>query len=227
MSAARLEEHIRYLASDRLAGRGTGTPGYDSAAHYVAKHFAMLGLDSAGTEGYFQPVPLRRARAVEGSGLVLIGKAGRRALVPYRDYVPFPNLLAPRSEVTAPLVFAGFGVTAPERGYDDYREVDAKGKIVVLLTGAPPPFRRPSGRTTPTVGRSGRTRSAGARSASWWSEPATRRSPGTGWCGSLAAARCAGSIGTARPPTSGRPSGAPECFRTARRRNSSKARRSR
>ena len=140
VSAARIEEHIRYLASDRLAGRGTGTPGYDSAAHYVAKHFAILGLDSAGTEGYFQPVPLRRARAVEGSGLVLAGRAGPRALAPYRDYVPFPNLVAPRSEVTAPLVFVGFGVTAPERGYDDYRDVDAKGKIVVLLTGAPAAF---------------------------------------------------------------------------------------
>jgi hypothetical protein len=140
VSAARLEEHIRYLASDRLAGRGTGTPGYDSAASYVAKHFTALGLDSAGTEGYFQPVPLRRARAVEGSSLVLAGKAGRRALAPYREYVPYPNLVAPRSEVTAPLVFVGFGVTAPERGYDDYREVDAKGKIVVLLTGAPTSF---------------------------------------------------------------------------------------
>jgi hypothetical protein len=140
VSPARLGEHIRYLASDRLAGRGTGTAGYDSAARYVAKHFATLGLDSAGTEGYFQPVPLRRARAVEGSSLVLVGRAGRRTLAPYRDYVPYPDLVAPRSEVTAPLLFVGFGVTAPERGYDDYRRVDAKGKIVVLLTGAPASF---------------------------------------------------------------------------------------
>jgi Peptidase family M28/PA domain len=140
VSPARLEEHIRYLASDRLAGRGTGTPGYDSAAQYVAKHFAALGLDSAGTEGYFQPVPFRRALAVARSSLVLIGRSGRRALTPYEDYVPGPNFLAPRAEVTAPLVFAGFGATAPDRGYDDYRGVDAKGKIVVLLTGGPPSF---------------------------------------------------------------------------------------
>lgn len=62
VSTARLEEHIRYLASDRLAGRGPGTAGYDSAAAYVVKHFAALGLDSAGTEGYFQPVSFRRPR---------------------------------------------------------------------------------------------------------------------------------------------------------------------
>jgi hypothetical protein len=140
VSPARLEEHIRYLASDRLAGRGTGTPGYDTAAQYVAKHFAALGLDSAGTVGYFQPVPFRRALAVVGSSLVLIGRSGRRALTPYEDYVPGPNFVAPRTEVTAPLVFVGFGATAPDRGYDDYRGVDAKGKIVVLLTGGPPSF---------------------------------------------------------------------------------------
>ena len=80
VSPARLEEHIRYLASDRLLGRGTGTPGYDSAARYVAERFAGAGLDSAGTEGYFQPVPLLRARAVEGSSLILAGKSGRRGL---------------------------------------------------------------------------------------------------------------------------------------------------
>jgi Peptidase family M28 len=140
VSADRLEEHIRYLASDRLAGRGTGTPGYDSAAQYVAQHYASLGLDSAGTEGYFQPVPFLHARATDQSSLVLIGRSGRRALVPYREYVPAPNFFEAQAEVTAPIVFVGFGITAPERGYDDYRGVDAKGKIVVFLTGGPSSF---------------------------------------------------------------------------------------
>jgi Peptidase family M28/PA domain len=140
VSPARLGEHIRYLASDQLAGRGTGTAGYDSAGRYVAKHFAALRLDSAGTEGYFQPVPLLRSRAIEGSSLVLVGRSGRRVLTPYRDYVPLPYFVARRAEVMGPLVFAGFGVTAPDQGYDDYRAVDPKGKIVVLLTGAPSSF---------------------------------------------------------------------------------------
>jgi Zn-dependent M28 family amino/carboxypeptidase len=140
VSPARLEEHIRHLASDRLGGRGTGSPGYDSAARYVADHFAALGLEPAGTKGYFQPVPFRRARSVEGSGIVLLGKSGRRALTPYRHYIPLANFFSPRVEVTAPLVFAGFGVSAPERSHDDYRELDVKGKLVVLLTGAPASF---------------------------------------------------------------------------------------
>jgi Zn-dependent M28 family amino/carboxypeptidase len=77
---------------------------------------------------------------VEGSSLILVGKSGRRGLIPYRDYVPSPDYLRRTVEVTAPLVLAGFGVTAPDRGYDDYRAVDPKGKIVVLLTGAPSSF---------------------------------------------------------------------------------------
>lgn len=140
IQASGIEEHIQYLASDQLTGRGPGTPGYDSAASYVVRHYAGLGLDSAGTEGYLQPVPLRHARATEGSSLVLTGRSGRRSLTPYSDYAPVPNFFAPRVEVTAPLVFAGFGVTAPDRDYDDYRGVDAKGKIVVLLSGGPPSF---------------------------------------------------------------------------------------
>ena len=140
VSAARLEEHIRYLASDRLAGRGTGTPGYDSAARYVAKHFAALGLDTAGTEGYYQPVPLRRARAVEGSSLVLTGKAGRRALAPYRDYVPFPSQVAPRSEVTAPARVRRLRRDRAGARLRRLRWRGCQGKIVVLLTGAPAAF---------------------------------------------------------------------------------------
>ena len=166
VSAARLEEHIRYLASDRLAGRGTGTPGYDSAARYVAKQFAALGLDSAGTKGYFQPVPLRHARAVEGSSLVLTGRPDAARSRPTGTTCPSPTCVAPRSEVTAPLVFAGFGVTAPERGYDDYRERGRQGE------DRRPAHRRPrllspgrAGALRQTAGRSGRTRSAGARSA--------------------------------------------------------------
>lgn len=139
ISPAALEAHVRFLGADSLEGRGTGTPGYDKAARYVAARFADLGLDPAGTNRYLQPVPFRRGRTVESS-LVLEGPSGRRELTPGRDYIASPNLLLARSEVTAPLVFAGFGVTAPDRSYDDYRSIDARGKIVVLLTGAPGSF---------------------------------------------------------------------------------------
>lgn len=139
VTAAALETHIRVLGADSLEGRGTGTRGFDKAARYVAGHFAQLGLEPAGTDRYLQAVPLRRARVVEAS-LVLAGPSGRRELARDRDYIAVPNLLHTRSEVTAPLVLAGFGVTAPDHAYDDYRDIDARGKIVVLLTGAPASF---------------------------------------------------------------------------------------
>lgn len=135
-----LGAHLRFLAHDSLEGRGTGTAGYDRAAEYVAACFRVLGLEPAGTDGYLQPVPFRRARTVQGTALVLEGPSGRRELVIEEDYLPAPDLLRERSEITAPLVLAGFGVTAPSRKYDDYRKVDAQGKIVVLLTGAPASF---------------------------------------------------------------------------------------
>jgi hypothetical protein len=140
VSPAALKSHIRFLAGDSLEGRGTGTAGYDLAARYVAECFSEFGLKPAGTQGYMQQVPLRQARTVEGSSLVIEGPKGRRRLVAERDYVPVPDLLRKEVEVTAPVVLAGFGVTAPDRTYDDYRKVDARGKIVVLLTGAPPSF---------------------------------------------------------------------------------------
>lgn len=140
VSPTALEAHIRFLADDSLQGRGTGTPGYDVAARYVAGCFSELGLKPAGTRGYMQPVTFRQARIIEGSTLALEGISGRRELIPDSDYIAVPDLLRPEVEVTAPVVLAGFGVTAPDRGYDDYRTVDARGKIVVLLTGAPGSF---------------------------------------------------------------------------------------
>jgi hypothetical protein len=133
-----LEAHLRFLADDSLQGRGTGTRGYDIAARYVADCYADLGLRPAGTQGYMQPVPLRSGRPAEGSTLVFRGPAEARELIVGRDYMPLPDMLREKVEVTGPVLFAGFGATSPELAYDDYRGVDARGKIVVLLFGGPP-----------------------------------------------------------------------------------------
>ena len=139
VSPAALGAHIRVLAHDSMEGRGTGTPGYDRAARYVAAQFEQLGLEPAGTEGYLQPVRLRHARTGHGS-LVLDGPAGRRTLVRDADFIAIPDPVRATTEVSAPLVVAGFGVTAPGRSYDDYQGIDARGKIVVLTSGAPASF---------------------------------------------------------------------------------------
>jgi hypothetical protein len=135
-----LEAHLRFLADDSLQGRGTGTRGYDIAARYVADCYSDLGLRPAGTRGYMQPVPLRSGRPVQGSSLIFRGAAGDHELLVGRDYMPLSDMLRQEVEVTGPVLFAGFGATSPERAYDDYRGVDARGKIVVLLFGGPASF---------------------------------------------------------------------------------------
>jgi hypothetical protein len=138
VSPKALEAHIRFLADDSLMGRGTGSHGYDVAAGYVAACYAALGLTPAGTRGFLQPVPLRSARPVEGSSFVIRRSDGTHELRSGPDYVSLSDLSRQQEEVTASVVFAGFGVTALERGYDDYRAIDARGKIVLVLFGGPP-----------------------------------------------------------------------------------------
>src|SRR5437660_6442526 len=124
--------HIRFLASDTLEGRETGTRGYEVAAQYVRAQFAAAGLDV--TE---QPVSLRGARVDESaSSLAIDGKP----LVNRKDCLIGPDFGRATVDVSAPVVLAGFGVSAPELNYDDYRGVDAHGKIVLLISGAPKTF---------------------------------------------------------------------------------------
>jgi Zn-dependent M28 family amino/carboxypeptidase len=136
-----IRAHMRFLSDDLLEGRRTATRGYDLAAKYVAAGFEALGLEPAGTGGgYFQPVPLVQMTKVEtGCSVALLRDGGRRIELQYgQDFIA--GTAYEESSVTAPVVFAGFGVTAPELGYDDYAGINVQGKIVVLLSGAPPSF---------------------------------------------------------------------------------------
>lgn len=164
-----LRAHVDFLADDLLEGRGTGTRGYDIAARYVASLFQAAGLEPGGADGtYFQLVPLRNADLVaEQSSLSLQGAGGTQELTYGRDFILGGDTVAAESHVAAPLAYVGFGITAPELGYDDYARIDVRGKIVVMLRGAPPPSRptrgpttalgRASGSAPSLTGRSGRS----------------------------------------------------------------------
>jgi hypothetical protein len=137
-----LQTHMRVLADDRLEGRGTGTRGYDLAAEYMAAQFKAAGLEPAGGRGiWYQPVPFRRMQADPQKGeLVLLRGEREQRLAPDTDYLIGNDPVHARASLTAPLAFAGFGVTAPELKYDDYAHIDVRGKVVVLLSGGPPTF---------------------------------------------------------------------------------------
>jgi peptidase M28-like protein len=137
-----IRAHMRFLADDRLEGRGTGTRGYDIAAAYVTSQLEALGLKPAGKDGsWLQPVPFRRSDVIQRQCALAMGDPKRERPLRYGvDYVMGNDYVRERGEVTAPMAFAGFGVSAPELGYDDYAQVDVRGKVVVLLSGAPPTF---------------------------------------------------------------------------------------
>jgi len=134
-----LRAHIGFLADDLLEGRETGTRGYQLAANYVAAQFEALGLLPAGSDGsYFQPVPLRRFEAVGPESSFIVVRDGQESALTYgKDFVMSGDPLRTETRVAAPVAFAGYGVSAPEAGYDDYAGLDVRGKIIVLMRGAP------------------------------------------------------------------------------------------
>ena len=132
--------HMAFLAADLLEGRGTGTRGQELAARYVAAQFEVLGLTPAGTAGtFYQRVPLREVTVVPERCSVTLTENGNRVNLKWgEDFIAPGSAVREDTEVEAPVVFVGYGVTTPDGSYDDYAGVDAKGKIVAYLSGAPP-----------------------------------------------------------------------------------------
>jgi hypothetical protein len=137
-----IRAHMRFLSDSLLQGRYPGTPGYDIAARYVAAELEGMGVQPGGVNGtWFQPVPIRKAVLDSGkSSLVLIADGKEQKLVDAQDYVFNADAVRPENNVEAPIVFVGFGVTAPDQNYDDYSGMDVRGKIVLTFVGAPPRF---------------------------------------------------------------------------------------
>lgn len=134
--------HMGFLADDLLEGRETGSRGYDIAARYVAGQFAQYGAAPRGDNGtYLQAVPFKTGRIVAGSSVFeIVRKGGTETLVDLQDFAQAPSLSSAATDVTAPLVFVGYGITAPGFKHDDYAGMDVKGKIVVVLNGRPQSF---------------------------------------------------------------------------------------
>ncbi|HWS71149.1 MAG TPA: M28 family metallopeptidase [Thermoanaerobaculia bacterium] len=139
---AAIAAHIRFLASDLLEGRETGSRGFELGANYVAAQFAALGLDATGDDGtFFQKIDFRSARLITDRSSMSIDDNGSvSTLTPKVDVLIKPDFARDVVDVHAPAVFAGFGIVAPELGRDDYAGIDVRDKVVVYLTGAPATF---------------------------------------------------------------------------------------
>jgi hypothetical protein len=137
-----IRSHMRFLSDRLLQGRAPGTPGYDIAARYVATELEGIGLDAGVSGKWYQPVPLEKSVTdTSKSSLVLANDGKEQRLVEAQDYVLSAWFASPtktgvrraESDVNATVVFAGFGVTAQNRGYDDYAGLDVRGKVVATI----------------------------------------------------------------------------------------------
>ncbi|MGI9247081.1 MAG: aminopeptidase, partial [Steroidobacteraceae bacterium] len=141
-SAARIEADVRFLADDLLEGREAGTRGFDLAALYVATQYRLAGLQPAGEQGgFFQTVPMLRGVRERASARFAITRDGTTTELKFEEeFLPSLDYATGECSLTAPMVFVGQGVVAPELGHDDFAGVDLRGKVAVMLTNAPPAF---------------------------------------------------------------------------------------
>lgn len=136
-----LWRHVEVLAADDMEGRGTGTPGLERAQAYVVDQLKKTGLTPAGVNGFFQPVSIEESRIFDCSAaLVRNDRVEPLALGTDAACTTFVNMPV---KVEAPLVFVGYGLRAPEAGYDDFAGLDLKGKIAVTLAGQPDSIDEP------------------------------------------------------------------------------------
>ena len=136
-NARAMDAHLRYLADDLLEGRGPGTRGGVLAAKYVAAQFEAMGLEPAGPDrSYFQPVALV---GMKPQPTLAWGKSGEMHPLTYGvDFVAWAE--TPDSAVSvaaAPVLFVGYGIQSPEWQWDDYKGIDTKGKVLLMLVNDP------------------------------------------------------------------------------------------
>ncbi|MFN8347726.1 MAG: M20/M25/M40 family metallo-hydrolase [Spirosomataceae bacterium] len=135
-----IREHVRFLADDKLKGRLPGQEGYQLAADYVSHQFKAMGLLPAGENGgYPQKVPLRRSILKKDDlSLQMRMKNGEVKTLEYStEFLLFPHPERASVALAAPMVFVGAGFDRPEKGFNDYANVDVKGKVVVVMKKVP------------------------------------------------------------------------------------------
>ena len=136
----RIRAHVRFLSHDLLEGRGTGQRGGDIAAEYIGTQFALYGLKPAGDNGtYLQKVPMVGITPEPETTFSLVSSKGATAdLKPLEQYVAYDQTQQLRSDVDADIVYVGYGIEAPEYGWDDYKGTDVRGKVLLMLVNEPP-----------------------------------------------------------------------------------------
>ena len=132
-------DDIKFLADPAMKGRATGSPELEKAAAFIAAKFESFGLKPADGKSFYQPFDVTTNARLGPANRFHYSLNGKTTVLNFQyDFVPFNFSSA--GKLTGPVVFVGYGITAPEYGYDDYAGVDAKGKVVLMLRHEPQEF---------------------------------------------------------------------------------------
>jgi Zn-dependent M28 family amino/carboxypeptidase len=144
----KIRAHVKFLADDRLEGRGPGLRGSEIAAQYIATQFALYGLKPGGDNGtYLQQINMVGMNAIPAkTTFALVPKKPEAPSIDLHsidlkygdDYTVSNRALTPVVDIDAPIVFVGYGITAPEFNWNDYAGIDVKGKVILCIVGDPP-----------------------------------------------------------------------------------------
>src|SRR5258708_34150817 len=139
IDAEHIRAHVFFLSHDLLEGRGTGERGGDIAAEYIASQFLSDHLTPAGENGtFFQKVPMVGITpAPETTFEIVPNKGESMALKPLEEYVAYDHTQRAADDIDAGIVYVGYGIEAPEYQWDDYKGVDVRSKVLLMLVNEP------------------------------------------------------------------------------------------
>jgi Zn-dependent M28 family amino/carboxypeptidase len=130
-------DYVKVLADDNMEGRETGSAGLKRAEAYVVEQLKADGVEPAGSDGYYQPVKFEVRQIVEKDSSIALIRDGKTEPLALGEDAFFNTRVNLAPEIEAPLVFVGYGLTIPEKNYDDLAGLDLKGKVVVIFGGSP------------------------------------------------------------------------------------------
>lgn len=140
VDSEKIRAQVRFLSLDLLEGRGTGQRGGDIAGEYIATQFALYGLKPAGDDGtYMQKVPMLGIATEDDSTYTLVPSQGQP--IPLRtrdDIVAMDQTGRTSDEINAGIVWVGYGIDAPEFHWNDYKDIDVRGKVLLMMVNQPP-----------------------------------------------------------------------------------------
>jgi Zn-dependent M28 family amino/carboxypeptidase len=130
-------DYVKVLADDNMEGRETGSAGLRRAQAYVVDQLKQAGVQPAGTDGYYQPVKFQSRQIVEKDSSAALLRDGKVEPLTLGEDAFFSTRIDLAPELEARLVFVGYGLTIPEKNYDDLAGLDLNGKVAVILNGSP------------------------------------------------------------------------------------------